>query len=179
MSKKKIKEAVGEKAKKKKDLPEQKRHSYQRKPVTEHTPLTIMEEKFIKLYLQTGNGKQSVIQAGYHFKGDSAKSYATRLLSKVNVKYQLTKKREEMNKKGIADAEEVMDYFSRVMRGEIKDQFGLDAPLGERTRAAMELAKRTVDIDNRKAGQPDNVVKLEFDWGLEDDSDSNNDKNTN
>ena len=46
----------------------------------------------------------------------------------------------------IADAAEVMQYFTSVMRGEIKDQFGLDAPLAERTKAAVELAKRKVDI---------------------------------
>jgi hypothetical protein len=32
------------------------------------------------------------------------------------------------------------------MRGQVKDQFGLDAPLGERTAAARELAKRIVDV---------------------------------
>ena len=32
------------------------------------------------------------------------------------------------------------------MRGEVKDQFGLDAPLAERTKAAVELAKRKVDV---------------------------------
>ena len=32
------------------------------------------------------------------------------------------------------------------MRGEEKDQFGLDAPLSERTNAARELARRIVDV---------------------------------
>ena len=39
-----------------------------------------------------------------------------------------------------------MRYFTSVMRGEVKDQFGLDAPLAERTKAAVELAKRKVDV---------------------------------
>lgn len=36
--------------------------------------------------------------------------------------------------------------FNLPMRGEVKDQFGLEAPLAERTKAAVELAKRKVDV---------------------------------
>ena len=49
----------------------------------------------------------------------------------------------------IASAAEVMQYFTAVMRGEVKDQFGLDAPLAERTKAAVELAKRKVDVSQK------------------------------
>ena len=60
-----------------------------------------------------------------------------------------------------------MEYFTRVMNGEEKDQFGLDAPLSERTRAAQELAKRTIDLDNRMQGKADNVIQIKLDWGRE------------
>ena len=69
-----------------------------------------------------------------------------------------------MTKASIATAQEVMEYFTKVMHGEIKDQFGLDAPLSERTRAAQELAKRTVDIDNRNKGQADAKVEISLNW---------------
>lgn len=72
-----------------------------------------------------------------------------------------------MKRRSVADAEEVMEYFSSVMRGEVKDQFGLDAPLSERTRAAQELAKRTIDIENRANGKADNVVEIKLDWSRE------------
>ena len=42
-----------------------------------------------------------------------------------------------------------MEYLTKVMRGELKDQFGLEASLSERTKAAQELAKRTIDIENK------------------------------
>ena len=58
-----------------------------------------------------------------------------------------------------------MEFFTKVMRGQVKDQFGLDAPLSERTRAAQELAKRTIDIDNRLKGVADNVTEVKIDWG--------------
>ena len=47
-----------------------------------------------------------------------------------------------MDEKRIAKPEEVLKYLTSVMRGEVKDQFDLDAPLQERTRAAEALAKR-------------------------------------
>ena len=51
------------------------------------------------------------------------------------------------------------------MRGEIKDQFGLDASLNDRTKAAQELAKRTVDVENRIKGVPDTQISIKLDWG--------------
>ena len=71
----------------------------------------------------------------------------------------------EQAKKTIADSNEVMEYFTSVMRGEVKDQFGLDAPLTERTNAAKELAKRTVDVEQRKQGLADNKIEVKIDWG--------------
>ena len=73
-----------------------------------------------------------------------------------------------MTSASIATATEVMEYFTQVMKGEILDQFGLEAPLSERTRAAVELAKRTVDLDNRIAGKPDAKLEIKLDWGKDD-----------
>ena len=42
-----------------------------------------------------------------------------------------------------------MKFFTSVMRGEIKDAFGLDPSLQDRMNAAKELAKRTVDISKQ------------------------------
>lgn len=46
----------------------------------------------------------------------------------------------------VADAHEIYAYFTAVMRGQVKDQFGLEASLQERTRAAEALARRMIDI---------------------------------
>ena len=64
----------------------------------------------------------------------------------------------------MATSDEVMYYFTQVMRGEIKDQFGLDAPLSERTRAAIELAKRTVDIDIEKEQNTAPNINIQLNW---------------
>lgn len=127
--------------------------------------LSEKELRFIDEYLETANIAQSVRKAGYKAVTDAtASSIGSRLLKKDKVRFEINQRREKMTNERIADAEEVMGYFTKVMRGEIKDQFGLDAPLSERTRAAQELAKRTVDIDNRNAGQADAKVEINLNW---------------
>lgn len=70
-----------------------------------------------------------------------------KLLSKDYIKDEIVHRSEMMRTKDIADATEVMVYLSKVMRGEIKDQFGLDAPLSERTAAAKELNRRFTELE--------------------------------
>ncbi len=52
----------------------------------------------------------------------------------------------------IADADEVLRFLSAVIRGEVKDQFGLDAALSDRLKAAQELLKRYAIADDRQRG---------------------------
>lgn len=129
------------------------------------TKLTPKQSKFIDKYLELGNGTQAYIQAGYKASStEVAKVEASKLLTKPNILAEIAKRQEEVHKSTIATAQEVMEYFTRVMKGEEKDQFGLDAPLSERTRAAQELARRTVDIENRLQGKADAEVKITLDW---------------
>lgn len=71
---------------------------------------------------------------------------------------------EELKNESVATASEVMEFFTSVMRGEVKDQFGLEATLSDRTKAAQELARRTIDIENRKNGEPDQTIAVKLDW---------------
>ena len=100
-------------------------------------PLSVKEAKFIDLFLVYGNVKKALREAGLTMKSIAGKEYITD---------EITYRLELLKKVTIADADEIMQYFTKVMRGEEKDQFGLDAPLSERTNAARELAKRIVDI---------------------------------
>lgn len=95
---------------------------------------------------------------------DTATARGYTWLKKPAVQDEYWRQMEQIKKHNIADGTEVMMYFTSVMRGEIKDQFGLDASLSDRTTAAKELAKRTVDMENRMAGKPDAVVTISLDW---------------
>ena len=132
---------------------------------SEDMPLTPIEYQFIREYIKTGNATEAAYTVAGKYKSRNAcRKFANDLLNKPNVLAELKKIMNELRKENIATAQEVMEYFSSVMRGDIKDQFGLDAPLSERTKAASELAKRTIDIENRRAGEPDQLVAVKLDW---------------
>lgn len=120
-------------------------------------PLTPTEERFVEAYIKTGNIKYATQQSGYQGNG-------TTLLQKPNVQKRIKKIMRQLEKQTMASAQEVMEYFTAVMRGELKDQFGLDASLSDRTKAAQELAKRTVDIENREKGKADSLVEIKLNW---------------
>jgi len=127
--------------------------------------LTIKEKAFCREYVKTGNGTQSVKKAGYKYKTDNACGNAAHhLLQKAHIKNEIDRVMAEKEKKAIMDANEVMELYSAIARGEVKDQFGLDASLNDRIKAMNEIAKRTVDIENRIKGVPDNQIVIKLDW---------------
>lgn len=136
--------------------------------VTEDTPLTPEEWKFVHAYIRAETETHDTIGRASSDKiraGEGYSSFVHKKLQKPNVRKVINELMEERTKKTIAESNEVMEYFTSVMRGEVKDQFGLDAPLAERTNAAKELAKRTVDVDLRKQGLADNQITVTLNWG--------------
>ena len=95
---------------------------------------------FVLEYLKTNNITKSAIKAGYSPK--TAAVQGSRLLTNVKIASYVEAVNERMESDKIADIQEVMEYFTSVMRREKKDQFDLDPTLSDRTKAASELAKR-------------------------------------
>lgn len=137
-------------------------------PLTENTPLTVGEQKFLDNYIKLGNLTEAVAQTPELNPEGKTKNALSQMgqniINKPNVRAEYERILNEAKRDTLATATEVMEYFTAVMRGEIKDQFGLDAALAERTKAAQELAKRTIDIENRKAGMADQTVEIKLDW---------------
>lgn len=125
-------------------------------------PLSDKEKAFCQYYIELNNATQAAIKAGYSEK--TARTIGARKLTEVHMQAEIARLREEQMGKSIATAQEVMQFFTDVMNGKVKDQFGLEASLSDRTRAAQELAKRTVDLDNRLAGKADQVMEIKIDW---------------
>lgn len=98
------------------------------------------ELKFAEEWLKTTNATQSAIKAGYSER--TAYSAGNRLLKKVEVKQYIDERLTEMQESSIADTNEVMQFLSSTMRGDIPDQFGLDPALNDRLKAAELLGKR-------------------------------------
>lgn len=95
---------------------------------------------FAEEWLKTTNATQSAIKAGYSER--TAYSAGSRLLKKVDVKQYIDERLAEMKENSIADTDEVMQFLSSTMRGDIPDQFGLDPALNDRLKAAELIGKR-------------------------------------
>lgn len=102
--------------------------------------LTPWQKDFCEYYLQTGNAAEAARLAGYS--KNSAQQIGAENLSKPVISEYITNRRAEMDKTLIADSDEVLRFYSAVMRGEVKDQFGLDPSLADRIKAAELLGKR-------------------------------------
>ena len=130
--------------------------------------LTIKEQAFCREYAKSGNGLQSLRKAGYNYKTDnSATSAASQLLRKERIQNEIARLMQKKEEHAVMSAQEVMEMFTKIANGEIKDQFGLDASLNDRIKALQELAKRTIDIENRMKGTPDGVINIKLDWKRE------------
>lgn len=102
--------------------------------------LTPKQKAFADYYIQTGNATEAAKKAGYSLK--TAYSIGNENLNKPEVKSYIAERVAEADRKRIADADEVIRFYTSVMRGEVKDQFGLEASLSDRLKAGDSLMKR-------------------------------------
>lgn len=102
--------------------------------------LTPKQRAFCDYYIELGNATEAAIKAGYNKK--TARQIGSMNLTKVDIKQYIEERIKALDDARIAKSEEVLQYLTKVMRGEEKDQFGLDASLQDRTKAAELLGKR-------------------------------------
>lgn len=114
--------------------------------------LTPRQKKFCDEYLISGNATDAAIKAGYSPK--TAKSIGQRLLTFVDLKKYIETELERLHSAKIADAQEVLEYLTSVMRGKHTEQvlkLGVDGiqevedinvPTRERLKAAELIGKR-------------------------------------
>ena len=102
--------------------------------------LTEKERIFADEYIKTTNATQSAIKAGYA--ENSASVTGSKMLRKPKVRQYIDAVMNKRSKNTIATADEVLEYLTKVMNGEEKDAFGLDASIADRTKADELLGKR-------------------------------------
>ena len=115
-------------------------------PILTHTghKLTALEQAFISCYIISKNASQAVVEAGYKAKNPSTQAGA--LLSRDYITEEISYRLEQMESEKIASATEVLQFYTSVMRGEVLDQFGIEASLDTRIKAANEIAKHKIEI---------------------------------
>ena len=101
------------------------------------------QKNFVDYFIESGNQTEAYKKAYPKCKNDnSAAASASKLLRNNKVKQYLDARMAAVDSDKIATAEDVLEYLTSVMRGEEKDQFGLDASLSDRTKEAELLGKR-------------------------------------
>ena len=114
--------------------------------------LTRKQRKFAEEYLVDCNGTKAAIRAGYSPK--TANEQAAKLMSNPKIKTYITEKLDEISSEKLADAQEVLEYLTSVMRGEHTEQTlqlvgdgvqtitDIDVSAKERLKAAELIGKR-------------------------------------
>ena len=102
--------------------------------------LTLKQRRFCEEYLKSGNATEAAKKAGYSLK--TAPFIGAEYLNIPQISAYHERRMGELEAALVADANEVLQFYSAVMRGEVKDQFGMDASLSDRLKAADSLAKR-------------------------------------
>lgn len=116
------------------------------------------QKAFADYYIQTGNATEAAIKAGYSEK--TAYSIGNENLKKPEISAYIGERMAEQGEKRVADANEVIEFYTAVMRGEVKDQFGLDASLSDRLKAGDALMKRYAVTDNGSKGIIEKLDKV-------------------
>lgn len=122
--------------------------------------LTPKRKRFADEYLVDCNGTQAAIRAGYSEK--SSGTTASKLLADPDVRAYIDYQLACIHSKNIADAEEVLAFLTKVMRGETKEQVvmraGGDQYLEMMEVSARERLKAAELIGKRYAMFTDNIT---------------------
>ena len=128
--------------------------------------LTAKQRLFADEYIKSGNATQSAIKAGYSPK--TVRSIGQENLTKPDIKSYIDAKMAEIESHKIADAKEVLQFYTRVLREEETEEVAL--PTGDdvvtvekkpsfkdRLTAAKELMKRYPLSDPMVQAQLDKI----------------------
>lgn len=110
--------------------------------------LTPKQKAFADEYLKCGNATEAAKRAGY--KEKAAYQTGAENLRKPQIISYIRERQKQIDDARIADAAEVQRFYSAVLRGEIKDQFGLEVSLDTRMAAGRELMKRHERTEGQK-----------------------------
>lgn len=101
--------------------------------------LTPKQKAFCDYYLQTGNASEAARKAGYSEK--TARDIGAENLAKPHISAYIAERQKQIESDRICTIEEIQKFRSRVVRGEEKDQFGLDTSITDRLKASSDLEK--------------------------------------
>lgn len=116
--------------------------------------MTDKQRRFADEYIIDCNATRAYKAAYPRIKSDdAARANASRLLTNANVKAYIEAKLDELSSKKIADAREVMEYLTSVLRGESKASVVVVEGCGDGCSKAKILAKSPDEKERLKAAE--------------------------
>lgn len=131
--------------------------------------LTEKQKRFCDYYIETGNATEAAIRAGYSEK--TAKVIGAENLTKPYLKSYIDEKLKEFESNRIADAKEVMEYLTKIVRNEAKEEVVVvsengvervkkDVSIKDRNKAAELLGKRYRLFTDKIEVEGTSIVKI-------------------
>lgn len=116
--------------------------------------MTKKQKIFADEYLIDCNGMRAYKVAYPSVKNDNvAKAAASRLLTDVNVKAYIDEKLAEMSSDRIADAKEVLEYLTSVLRGKSQAEIVVVEGCGDGISSARRISKAPDEKEKLKAAE--------------------------
>ncbi|EGT4018343.1 terminase small subunit [Clostridioides difficile CD45] len=126
--------------------------------------LTEKQKRFCDYYIETGNATEAYKKAYKNNNQRASESNGSRLLSNDKVKNYIDERLKQIESKRIADAKEVMEYLTKILRNQEQEEVVIvsengpeiikkDVSIKDRNKAAELLGKRyalwteKVDLD--------------------------------
>ena len=140
--------------------------------------LTLKQQRFADEYIISANIYQSAIKAGYS--KAYAKGNASKLMENVSLKAYIDERREALNSEKVADQQEVMEFLTSVMRGEVtepvpifigdgfQEVMDLKPNVQARRAAAVDLGKRYGMWTEKIEQTNRNIEIVVGDWDADD-----------
>ena len=113
--------------------------------------LTQKQKAFCDYYIETGNATEAAIKAGY--KKKTARQIGSMNLTKVDISSYIAERLKIIESKRIADAEEVLKYLTKTMRGEIDEEVVVVEGEGEGCSSARKVRKEVGIKERNKAAE--------------------------
>ena len=118
--------------------------------------MTAKQIAFAEAWMETLNKSEAARRAGYSER--SAASIGYENLRKPEIREYIHARLRTLAH--TADMEEAMAFLTKVMRGEVKDQFGLDVSVADRLKAAEQLMKRYATVEYQQAESGTREIKI-------------------
>lgn len=116
--------------------------------------MTDKQRKFADEYLIDTNATRAYKAAYPHVKSDdAARACASRLLTNANIKQYIDEQLEKISSEKIADAKEVMEYLTSVMRGESVSEIVVIEGTGDGCSDARRMDKAPDEKERLKAAE--------------------------